>query len=191
VPSGIRRATVKGLISLELFKSINTLCSVFIENNGRTPSTLADAIKLTDKRKDLEQNLTKILQGPSRIVSEECCALAILIYKHITLGAMPSTTTLIIGLSRDLKHTLEQTDLSLYWSGEVNLLLWVLFIGYVSSHMQAEKSWFASLIRGLVLNTNYRVEVDGLKKIFQDFLYSEAHFGSLYVELWTWLVKNS
>jgi hypothetical protein len=43
--------------------------------------------------------------------------------------------------------------------------------------MQAQKSWFANFIREVVLNTNQRLDVEGLKKIFQDFLYSEAHFG--------------
>jgi len=97
----------------------------------------------------------------------------------------------LVALSRDLKNALEQTDLSLYWSGEVNLLLWVLFIGYASSHMQAQKSWFASLIRGLILNTNHKVNVDELEMFLKDFLYLEAHFGSSYMELWTRLVENS
>src|ERR1700730_7656688 len=75
-------------------------------------------------------------------------------------------------------------DLSLYWGGDINLLLWVSFIGYASSHMQAQKSWFAILIRGLILNTNLKVDINEVKTILKDFLYSEAHFGSPYIELW-------
>jgi hypothetical protein len=50
--------------------------------------------------------------------------------------------------------------------------------------------WFASLIRRIfVLNTNHTSEADGLKQTLKDFLYSEAHFGKVYMELWSSLVK--
>ena len=140
VPSGIRKATLNGQIGLELFKSINTLCSLLIEINERRPHPPADALKFTDGLEDLGQNLKNVLQSPSRIVPEHRCVLAILIYEHIALNALTAAATPVIRLFRDLKITLEQMDLSLYWSGEVNLLLWALFIGYVSSHMQAQKS---------------------------------------------------
>jgi hypothetical protein len=190
VPSGIRKATLNGQISLELLKSINTLCSLFFEINERTPRTLAGALKFTNRRENLEQNLKSVLQGSSRNVSEHSCVLAILIYEHITLKDLTAAAPPVIELSRDLKSALKQTDLSLLWSREVNLLLGVLFIGYVSGHMQAQKSWFANLIRVVVLNTNQRLDVEGLKEIFQDFLYSEAHFEVLYMELWTLLAKR-
>lgn len=125
VPSGIRKATLNGQISLELLKSINTLCSLFFEINERTPRTLAGALKFTDRHENLEQNLKSVLQGSSRNVSEHSCVLAILIYEYITLKALTAAAPpIIIELSRDVKGALEQTDLSLHWSGEVNLLLW-------------------------------------------------------------------
>jgi hypothetical protein len=189
VPSGIRKATLNGQMSLELFKSINTLCSLFIEINERTPPSPVGALTFTDKREDLERNLENILQSSSSIVSEHSCVLAILIYEHITLKALTAAAPPVIELSHDLKIALEQTDLSLYWGGEVKLLLWVLFIGYVSGNMQAQKSWFANLIREVVPNISQNLDVEGLRKIFQDFLYSDVHFGIPYMELWTWLVK--
>lgn len=74
---------------------------------------------------------------PSITVIEECCVLAILIYGDITLIALTPRTCSLVALSRDLKNVLEQTDLNRYWSREFYLLPRVLFIGYVSSHMQA------------------------------------------------------
>ena len=139
----------------------------------------------------MEHFLNSVLYGPPKNLIEECCVLAILIHGNITLLDMSPWATPLVALSRDLRNTLEQTDLCLYWGGEANLLLWVLFIGYVSSYMQAQKSWFASLIRGLILNTNHKVDVDELKRLLKDFLYPEAHFGSSYMELWTRLVENS
>jgi hypothetical protein len=191
VPSGLRKIALKGLINFEVFKSINTLCSLFIKNDERTPNNPVNAMKINDKYQDMEQILNSVLYGPPKNLIEECCVLAILIYGNITLLDMSPWASPLVALSHDLKNALEQTDLSLYWSGEVNLLLWVLFIGYASSHMQAQKSWFASLIRGLILNTNHKVNVDELEMLLKDFLYSEAHFGSSYMELWTRLVENS
>jgi hypothetical protein len=124
VPSGIRKATLNGQISLELLKSINTLCSLFFEINERTPRTLAGALKFTDRRENLEQNLKSVLQGSARNVSEHSCVLAILIYEYVTLKALTAAAPPIIEPSRGVKGALEQTDLSLHWSGEVNLLLW-------------------------------------------------------------------
>jgi hypothetical protein len=143
----------------------------------------------------MEQDLKDRLRDPSGTTSEnieECCVLAILISDHIILRALPPTAAPQIEMSRDLKFALEQTNLSLYWNREFDLLLWVLFIGYVSSHMQAQKSWFASLFHGAsLLNTNHKLNVDGLKQTLQKFLYSEQHFEKRYMELWSWLVKYS
>jgi hypothetical protein len=129
VPPGFREAARKGLVSDELSRSINTLCSIIIDVSERTRSTPGQGPILSDQRCSMIHSLIDLLQDPSRIASEnieECCVLAILIYDLIILSGMRPTAGPQITLSRDLKSPLEQTNLSLYWNGEFNLLLWVL-----------------------------------------------------------------
>jgi len=67
VPSGLRKIALKGLINFEAFKSINTLCSLFIKNDERTPNNPVNAMKINDKYQDMEQILNSVLYGPPKI----------------------------------------------------------------------------------------------------------------------------
>lgn len=67
VPSGLRKIALKGLINFNVFKSINTLCSLFIKNDERMPNNLVDAMKINDRYQDIEQILNGVLYGPPKI----------------------------------------------------------------------------------------------------------------------------
>lgn len=121
VPPRFREAAQNGLIGLELYRLIDTLCSLIVQMSSLTQLTSADAVRFSDRRINMEQNLKDLLIDPSEISSEnivECCVLAILIYDHISMRAMPPQ----IEMSRDLKLALERTSLSLD-SGEFKLVL--------------------------------------------------------------------
>jgi hypothetical protein len=117
VPPGFQEAAQKGLIGVELYRLINTLCSLIIDTNERTQLTPAVALRFSDRRINMEQDLKDRLRDPSGTTSEnieECCVLAILISDHIILRALPPTAAPQIEMSRDLKFALEQTNLSLF-----------------------------------------------------------------------------
>ena len=86
VPSGFREITLRGLIDLELFRSISILCSLFKESKKRTPTTPADIVTFHDKCRDIEQSLNDVLRIPSKTVMQQSCVLAILIYEHVALA---------------------------------------------------------------------------------------------------------
>jgi hypothetical protein len=80
---------------------------------------------------------------------QEPCRIALLIFWNANYLTCQPDSALFRALTTQLKSTLEQSDLELFWGPHHTLLMWVLFLGAHISAGQRERPWFImNLARG-------------------------------------------
>jgi hypothetical protein len=100
----------------------------------------------TDKRAEIEARIRDAGRVPivSPVHVQECCRIAAAVHVKNVFRQIPPTSAVYNKLGVDLKASLLRTDLASLWGENIEILLWIAFMGGVAA--SSGQSWYTSLI---------------------------------------------
>jgi hypothetical protein len=78
---------------------------------------------------------------------DECISNVIEIFRINVFGTQPESREFNLDFCSQLQHALMRTDLSLYWNGQTQILIWVLFVVGTVEFEGEFRRWFMDLLR--------------------------------------------
>jgi hypothetical protein len=123
-----------------------------------------------------------VIAKSAMLYRQHCFRLAAFIYFNTGIRVSP-TPKLLSTMTSGLIDALQESDLSGGWGGDGEILLWVLFMGYVGSWEPFEKGRFLQEAKRIVRRLGLR-GVEEIEGLLRAFLYRRSTFREPLGEMW-------
>lgn len=115
--------------------------------------------------------------------AQESIRLALFVFAQPIISVTESSAAFTRSMARQLKESLERTEMSSLWAPNFDLLLWVLIIGAHIANGQEEYPWLIAHISKLVKILQLQA-VDQIEQMLLGFYYFQRSFGPTLANVW-------